>query len=92
MELKDLRIQLDQIDRQMVSLFEQRMRVCEDVARWKMANGRGVLDASREKEKLQSVASQLPEDLQEYGMNLYSLLMELSRDAQKRLMDGEVTT
>ena len=89
MELKDLRIQLDQIDRQMVSLFEQRMRVCEDVARWKMANGRGVLDASREKEKLQSVASQLPEDLQEYGMSLYSLLMELSRSSQTRLMKGE---
>ena len=89
MELKDLRIQLDQIDRQMVSLFEQRMRVCEDVARWKMANGRGVLDASREKEKLQSVASQLPEDLQEYGMSLYSLLMELSRSSQTRLMGHE---
>ena len=65
MELKELRTQLDQIDRQMVSLFEQRMRVCEDVARWKMANDRPVLDASREKEKLQAVADQLPEDLQE---------------------------
>ena len=89
MELKDLRIQLDQIDRQMVSLFEQRMRVCEDVARWKMANGRGVLDASREQEKLRSVADQLPEDLQEYGMSLYSLLMELSRSSQTRLMGHE---
>ena len=89
MELNELRIQLDQIDRQMVSLFEQRMRVCEDVARWKMANDRPVLDASREKEKLQAVADQLPEDLQEYGMSLYSLLMELSRSSQTRLMGHE---
>ena len=89
MELNDLRIQLDQIDRQMVALFEQRMRVCEDVARWKIANNRPVLDASREKEKLQSVAAQLPTDLQEYGMNLYSLLMELSRSSQTRLMGRE---
>ena len=89
MELKELRTQLDQIDRQMVSLFEQRMRVCEDVARWKMANDRPVLDASREKEKLQAVADQLPEDLQEYGMSLYSLLMELSRSSQTRLMGHE---
>ena len=89
MELNELRIQLDQIDRQMVSLFEQRMRVCEDVARWKMANDRPVLDASREKEKLQAVAEQLPEDLQEYGMSLYSLLMELSRSSQTRLMGHE---
>ena len=89
MELNELRIQLDQIDRQMVSLFEKRMRVCEDVARWKVANDRPVLDASREKEKLQAVADQLPEDLQEYGMSLYSLLMELSRSSQTRLMGHE---
>ena len=89
MELKKLRTQLDQIDRQMVSLFEQRMRVCEDVARWKLANNRPILDASREKEKLQSVAEQLPEDLQEYGMSLYSLVMELSRSSQTRLLGHE---
>ena len=89
MELKDLRIELDQIDRQMVSLFEKRMRVCEDVARWKMANNRPILDASREKEKLQTVADQLPEDLQEYGMSLYSLMMELSRSSQTRLLGHE---
>ena len=89
MDLNELRIRLDQIDRQMVSLFEQRMRVCEDVARWKAENGRPVLDASREKEKLQSVAAQLPEDLQEYGMSLYSLMMELSRSSQTRLLGHE---
>ena len=89
MELNDLRIELDKIDREMVSLFEKRMRVCEDVARWKMANDRPVLDASREKEKLQSVAEQLPQDLQEYGLSLYSLLMELSRSSQTRLMGHE---
>ena len=89
MELNELRIQLDQIDREMVALFEKRMRVCEDVARWKMANDRPVLDAGREKEKLQAVADQLPEDLQEYGMSLYSLLMELSRSSQTRLMGHE---
>jgi len=89
MELNELRIQLDQIDREMVSLFERRMRVCEDVARWKAENGRPILDASREKEKLQSVAQQLPEDLQEYGMSLYSLMMELSRSSQTRLLGHE---
>ena len=85
MELNELRLELDQIDREMVSLFEKRMRVCEDVARWKLENGRPILDASREKEKLQAVAGQLPEDLQEYGMSLYSLMMELSRSSQTRL-------
>ena len=89
MDLNELRIELDHIDREMVNLFERRMRVCEDVARYKMGVGKPVLDASREKQKLQSVADQLPEDLQEYGVNLYSVMMELSRSAQTRLMGHE---
>ena len=86
MDLNNLRIELDKIDREMVSLFERRMRVCEDVARYKIAHNRPVLDAGRERQKLQSVADQLPEDLQEYGVNLYSVLMELSRSSQTRMM------
>ena len=88
MGLKELRVELDHIDREMVSLFERRMRVCEDVARYKIENNLPVLDASRERQKLQSVAAQLPEDLQEYGVSLYDLLMELSRSSQTRLMGG----
>ena len=88
MDLKELRVELDHIDREMVSLFERRMRVCEDVARYKIENNLPVLDASRERQKLQSVAAQLPEDLQEYGVSLYDLLMELSRSSQTRLMGG----
>ena len=89
MDLNELRIELDKIDREMTALFARRMRVCEDVARYKMTVGKPVLDASREKQKLQSVADQLPEDLQEYGVNLYSVMMELSRSAQTRLMGHE---
>ena len=89
MDLQELRIELDKIDREMTALFARRMRVCEDVARYKMGVGKPVLDASREKQKLQSVADQLPEDLQEYGVNLYSVMMELSRSAQTRLMGHE---
>ena len=88
MDLKELRVELDHIDREMVSLFERRMRVCEDVARYKIENNLPVLDASRERQKLQSVAAQLPEDLHEYGVSLYDLLMELSRSSQTRLMGG----
>ena len=85
MDLQDLRKEIDRIDKAMVSLFEERMRVCENVARYKMENNLPVLDSSREQQKLQSVADMLPEDLQEYGVNLYSVLMELSRSAQTRL-------
>ena len=47
MDLQELRIELDKIDREMTALFARRMRVCEDVARYKMTVGKPVLDASR---------------------------------------------
>ena len=68
MDLLELRKEIDRIDKAMVSLFEERMRVCENVARYKMENNLPVLDSSREQQKLQSVADMLPEDLQEYDL------------------------
>ena len=51
-DLQELRKQIDQIDQEMVRLFEARMDVCRQVAEYKIANGKKVLDRSRELEKL----------------------------------------
>ena len=47
-ELAQIRQELDEIDREMVKLFERRMTLCREVARTKLAQGKPVLDASRE--------------------------------------------
>ena len=86
MDLKELRNQLDVIDKDLVSLFTRRMGVCAQVAEYKRQNSIPVLDAGREREKLQQVADQLPEELQEYGLSLYSLLFELSHSLQNRML------
>lgn len=86
MDLKELRNQLDVIDKDLVSLFTRRMGVCAQVAEYKSQNNLPVLDAGREREKLQQVADQLPEELQEYGLSLYSLLFELSHSLQNRML------
>ena len=48
-----------------------------------------MLDASREKEKLDRVAEQSPAELREYTRSLYTLLIELSRDYQRELIGKE---
>ena len=48
-----------------------------------------MLDASREKEKLDRVAEQSPAELREYTRRLYTLLFELSRDYQRELIGKE---
>jgi len=89
MDLTDYRKQIDQIDRQLVDLFTQRMEVAAGIAQYKKANGLKVLDASRERAKLQQVTELAGEEMQDYTASLYSVLFELSRSYQGRLTREE---
>ena len=46
-DLLELRDEIDGIDRQIVELFENRMKVSREVAAYKIANGRKVFDKDR---------------------------------------------
>ena len=52
MDLSVLREQLDEIDAQIVELYEDRMDVCRQVAEYKIETGKKVLDKAREQEKI----------------------------------------
>ena len=83
--LEELREQLDEIDGQIVRLFEQRMKVCEGVGEYKVKNGKKVLDRQREKEKLADVSSRVTGDFNKKGIQeLYEQLMSMSRKLQYR--------
>ena len=47
-ELIMLRDEIDVTDKEIVRLFEQRMRLVEDVAQYKIRTGKQVLDPGRE--------------------------------------------
>ena len=57
-DLAELRLEIDRIDRQMVELFEQRMAVSEEVAQYKVATGKRILDRERENQKLAAVKAE----------------------------------
>ena len=87
-DLKECRSELDAIDAQLVSLFEQRMRVARDVAAYKQAHNLSILDASREEAVLDSRAAQLEvAALNKPLMDLIRELMRLSRQEQQRYLD-----
>ncbi|MDD6691608.1 MAG: prephenate dehydratase [Lachnospiraceae bacterium] len=87
-ELKASRKKLDEIDEQIVTLFEKRMEISEDVARWKIANGMQVLDRKREKEKLHTLADLATSDFNRRGITeLYEQIMAISRKRQYQMMD-----
>lgn len=86
MELSDYRARIDRIDRQLVELFAQRMNTAAGIAAYKKEHGLPVLDPVREREKLLDVAAQAPEDMRDYTASLYTMLFELSRCYQGRLL------
>ena len=49
-DLQECRNEIDKIDSDIIRLFEQRMKVCEDVAEYKIRTGKKVLDPERERQ------------------------------------------
>ena len=87
MDLLDLRNELDDIDARIVELYEKRMDICAQVAEYKIANGRKVLDRQREQEKLAKVRSLAHNELNSRGVEeLFEQLMAMSRKLQYRIL------
>ncbi len=86
MDLNAYRKRIDEIDDELVRLFAERMETAAGIAAFKKENDLPVLDARREREKLQQIAEKSPEELEDYAVRLYSLLFELSRSYQHRLL------
>ena len=88
MELKELREQIDGIDKELVELFKKRMKVAEEVAEYKRRNNMAVLDASRERALLEKVSELSGEEFEEYSRVLYSTILDVSRSYQYRKLNG----
>ena len=86
MDLSDYRKQIDEIDDELVKLFSRRMETAADIARCKRGMGKAVMDAKREREKLLDILGKCPEEFQDYSSSLYSLIFELSRSYQNRIL------
>lgn len=88
MELSELRGQLDEIDAQIVRLYEERMALCGKVAEYKLESGKKVYDPKREKEKLEKVRSLAHNEFNAVGIEeLFEQLMAMSRKLQYRMLE-----
>ena len=87
MDLQQLREQIDEVDRELVELFQKRQQICRSVAEYKIENGKKVLDAEREKEKLARVESMGADDFERQGIHdMFRQLMAASRKLQYRIL------
>ena len=62
MDLDMIRSQINQLDEELVALLEKRMELVDQVAAYKRATGKPVLDPSREKAVLERVGKLVQKD------------------------------
>lgn len=89
-DLKDSREEIDRIDRQIVELFERRMKVAQDVAEYKRSIGKPVYDKERELQKLAAVRNMASCDFNGHAVQeIFRQLMSISRRYQLALNSAE---
>ena len=87
-DLIKLRSRIDQIDREIVRLYEERMQVTDEVGEFKIRTGRKVYDKDRERAKIETVKGLAHSDFTRKGVaELFSQLMSMSRKRQFAMLE-----
>ena len=81
-DLSELRVEIDQIDRQVVDLLRQRMMVANEVAEYKRERDLPVLDSGRERALLAKVTGQAGEEFASGVRAVYQSILSASRSYQ----------
>ncbi len=92
-DLTEIRSQIDLLDEQILQLFEQRMELCDQVAQFKIQNGRKVLDSKREAEKISKLKAMAHNTFNKHGVEeLFRQIMAMSRKLQYQRLAMEGVT
>ena len=88
-DLLECRIKIDEIDRQMVELFEKRMELAMDIAGYKKSVGKPIFDAAREEEKLAALRELTQNEFNRKAIaDLFKQIMSMSRRIQYTLLEN----
>ncbi len=82
-DLQESRRQIDEIDSQIIDLFERRMEVASNVADYKIATGKAVFDKEREDSKIETLTGMVESDFNKKCVaELFEQIMAMSRKFQ----------
>ncbi len=80
--LADSRAAIDRIDRELVKLFCERMKLSADVAEYRRSVGMAVTDAARERALLSKLSELAGEQMEEHVRTLYATILSISKAYQ----------
>lgn len=82
------RIEINRVDKEIAKLFEERMKVVEEVINFKIENNLDILDSSRENEVIERNKKLIEEKKYEkYYVDLITNMMRISKNYQKEIVD-----
>jgi chorismate mutase/prephenate dehydratase len=80
---------IEEIDKKMAALFEERMKVAENIGKYKIEHGLKIFDPTREKELLEKNGKNISDiDLRPYYIMFMQSVMDISKRYQHKLMEG----
>ena len=82
MDLNELREQINDIDSQLLQLFEKRMDVCCHIAEYKLANDMKVFHPERERQVIERIRDEASDDLKSSAEVLFTNIMDISKCMQ----------
>lgn len=86
-DLHEIRKDIDVIDKKIVDLYKERMNLTSEVASFKIATGKQVLDRERELSKLTFLETLADSDFTKHGVReLFEQIMSTSRKKQYQLL------
>ncbi len=86
MTIDDYRKEIDEIDASLTELVSKRMGVSAKLAELKKQSDLPVLDRARERDKIAKILASTDKNYSNYMRALYSLIFELSRTEQNRII------
>lgn len=87
-KLEEARKIINEIDKEMISLYIKRMQAVRMVAEYKLENGLPVLDSSRESVlKAKNLVELDDKELEKYYLEFFDGVLESSKDFQKELIE-----
>ena len=84
--IQELRGNIDAIDDQIAKLFAERMSVAKEIGKLKAESNKVVADGVREREIINRVTKDMPEEIKLYGKQMFDELFSLSKAYQTRFV------
>lgn len=86
-KIEKARVTINEIDREIASLFEKRMKAVEDVISYKIENNLPIFDEKREQEVIKKNSSFIQDEkYKKYYVEFIQMMMDISKQYQKEIL------